>query len=76
MAGRTARPRHERCIRLLRLGAFRIRTMTLTEERKMVPILFRYFMAASLMRQEFDEHLRDPNAEAEIHDNPDGLLCQ
>jgi hypothetical protein len=27
---------------------------------ELVPILFRYFMAASLMAQEFDKHLADP----------------
>jgi hypothetical protein len=31
-------------------------------------------MAASLMRQEFDEHLREPEAKASIEDNPMAFL--
>ena len=35
-----------------------------------IPILFRYFMAASLMRQEFDQHLADPKDMALVGDDP------
>jgi hypothetical protein len=44
-------------------------------KEELVPILFRYFMAADLMSQEFDEHLtRDPNDSA-LHDgNPMAFL--
>jgi hypothetical protein len=35
-----------------------------------IPILFRYFMAASLMRQEFDRHLRDPKEMELVGDDP------
>jgi hypothetical protein len=34
------------------------------KKEELVPILFRYFMAASLMFQEFDKHLRDPKDSA------------
>jgi hypothetical protein len=37
---------------------------------ELVPILFRYFMAASLMRQEFDRHLRDPKDAERVSSHP------
>lgn len=35
-----------------------------------IPFLFRYFMAASLMRQEFDKHLNDPKEMAPVGNDP------
>lgn len=35
-----------------------------------IPILFRYSMAASLMRQDFDKHLADPKDMALVGDDP------
>jgi hypothetical protein len=40
----------------------------------MIPILFRYFMAASLMHQEFDRHLRDPKDMELLGDDPMSFL--
>jgi hypothetical protein len=39
-------------------------------KEKLVPILFRYFMAASLMSQEFYKHLGDPKDTAEHGGDP------
>jgi hypothetical protein len=44
--------------------------MAHTKKDNVIPILFRYFMAASLMRQEFDRHLRDPKVMAPVGDDP------
>lgn len=41
--------------------------MVLLKKEKNVPILFRYFMAASLMSQEFYRHLGDP-VDTAFHD--------
>jgi hypothetical protein len=35
-----------------------------------IPILFRYFMVASLMRQEFDKHITDPEDIALVDNDP------
>src|ERR1035438_1862649 len=43
-------------------------------KQQMVPVLFRYFMAASLMRQEFDEHLRNEEEQAALGDDPAAFL--
>jgi hypothetical protein len=40
-----------------------------------IQILFRYFMAASLMRQEFDKHLADPKETALVGDDPMKFLA-
>src|ERR1700686_4096764 len=37
---------------------------------QMIPVLFRYFMAASLMSQDFDRHLLDPKQQSLIGDDP------
>lgn len=37
---------------------------------EMIPTLFRYFMAASLMRQEFDRHMNDPKQGELIGNDP------
>lgn len=37
---------------------------------QIIPILFRYFMAASLMSQDFDGYLRDPGEQAHMGDDP------
>jgi hypothetical protein len=37
---------------------------------EIIPILFRYFMAASLMRQDFDRYLKDPKTQASIGNDP------
>ena len=41
---------------------------------ELVPILIRYFMAASLMSQEFDKHLRSPKDHALANRNPMAFL--
>lgn len=41
---------------------------------ELIPILFRYFMAASLMSQEFYQHLGDPKDRPNPNDNPAAFL--
>jgi hypothetical protein len=43
--------------------------MTRTKDQ-IIPILFRYFMAASLMSQDFNRHLNDPQEQSRIGDDP------
>jgi hypothetical protein len=47
--------------------------MTRTKN-ELVPILFRYFMVASLMRQEFDEHLNNHSEQAAIGGDPTAIV--
>jgi hypothetical protein len=42
----------------------------MSKTEKQIPILFRYFMAASLMRQEFYTHLADPSDKELRSDDP------
>jgi hypothetical protein len=44
--------------------------MMAPKKDQIIPILFRYYMAASLMRQDFDKHMRDPKQKALIGDDP------
>jgi hypothetical protein len=43
--------------------------MTRTKDQ-IIPILFRYFMAASLMSQDFNRYLNDPQEQSRIGDDP------